>query len=142
MSGQTILLLCTLIAGVSCFDLPIGVTLPSLDLSLPTADLSSQECSNAIQSFAQESSCFQGTTITASGIFNLSVDVLSGLSSGVNLERVFSEYTANAVIRAAIGAFFNDLCNQQACVNSLAETFTSCFKEHEDVSARFVLTQW
>lgn len=139
MNGKTILLLCAVIAGVSCFDLPIGVTLPNLDLSLPTADLLSPECSNAIQALAQESSCFQGTTLTASGIFNLSVDVLSGLSSAVNLERVFSEYTTNSIIRAAIGAFFNDLCSQQVCVNSLAATFTSCFKEHQDVSARWRL---
>lgn len=139
MNGKTILLLCTLIAGGSYFDLPIGVTLPTLELSLPTADFLAPECSNAIQAFAQESSCFQGTVLTASGIFNLSVDVLSGLSSAVNLERVFSEYTANAIVRAAIGAFFNDLCSQQACINSLATTFTSCFKEHQDVSDRFDL---
>lgn len=133
--GTTFLLMFALIAEASSFNLPDGVTLPTLDLSLPTADLLSPECSDAIQAFAQQSSCFQGTSITASGIFNLSVDVLSGLSDAVTLERVFSEYTASAIIRAAIATFFNDLCTQQLCVNFLAETFTSCFKEHQDVSA-------
>ena len=135
MEGKAFLLLCALIAEASCFEVPTGVTLPKLDLTLPTSNLQSPECTDAIQDFAQQSPCFQGTTITAGGIFNLSVDVLSGLSDAVTLERVFSEYTANALVQAAISAFFNDLCSQQACVNSLAATFTSCFKEHEDVSA-------
>ena len=141
MKGTALLLLCALIAETSSFDLPVDVPIPDLGLSLPIPDLQSPECSAALQEFAQQSPCFEGTIITASGIFNLSVDVLNGLSDAVTLEKVFSEYTASDVIQSAISAFFKDLCSQQSCVNSLAATFTSCFKEHEDVSAYFTFTR-